>query len=63
MDVVVGESSSVFELFTGKDETLLIWRDSFLVLDFGLDIVDGIRRFHLEGDGFTREGFDENLHF
>lgn len=31
-------------------------------LDFGLDIVDGVGRFDLEGDGFTREGFDEDLH-
>jgi hypothetical protein len=27
-----------------------------LVLDFGLDIVDRVRRFDLKGDGFAREG-------
>ena len=26
-----------------------------LVLDLGLDIVDGVRGFNLEGDGFARE--------
>ena len=26
-----------------------------LVLDFGLDIVDGVRGLNLEGDGLTRE--------
>ena len=26
-----------------------------LVLDFGLDIIDSIRGFNLESDGFTRE--------
>jgi len=31
-------------------------------LNFGLDIVDGIRRLHLEGDSLTREGLDEDLH-
>ena len=34
-----------------------------LTLDFGLDIVDCVRRLHLKGDGFAREGLDENLHF
>ena len=32
-------------------------------LDFGLDIVDGVRRLDLERDGLPREGFDENLHY
>ena len=34
-----------------------------LVLDLGLDIVDGVRGLNLEGDGLAREGLDENLHF
>lgn len=33
-----------------------------LVLDFGLDIVDGVGRLHLEGDRLPREGLDEDLH-
>ena len=33
-----------------------------LTLDLGLDIVDGVGRFDLEGDGLTRQGLDENLH-
>ena len=28
-------------------------------LDFGLDVVNGIRRLHLEGDSLAREGLDE----
>ena len=31
-------------------------------LDLGFDIVDGVGGFDLEGDGFAREGLDENLH-
>ena len=31
-------------------------------LDLGLDIVDGVRRLHLKGDGLAREGLHENLH-
>lgn len=33
-----------------------------VTLNFGLDIVDGIGGFDLEGDGFAREGLDEDLH-
>lgn len=31
-------------------------------LNLRLDIVDGIGRFDLEGNGLTREGLDEDLH-
>ena len=33
-----------------------------LVLDFGLDVVDGVGGLHLEGDSLPREGLDEDLH-
>jgi hypothetical protein len=33
-----------------------------LVLNFCLDIVDGIGRLDLEGDGLACEGLDEDLH-
>ena len=35
LDVVVGKGASVLELLASEDETLLIGRDSFLILDFG----------------------------
>ena len=33
-----------------------------LVLNLGLDIVDGVGRLHLKGDSLPREGLDEDLH-
>merc|ERR1719278_80189 len=63
LDVVVRQSPSVLQLLAGKDQPLLIRRDSLLVLDLGLDILDGVRGLDLEGDGLTREGLDEDLHF
>ena len=42
LDVVVGEGSAVLKLLSGKNQTLLVRRNSLLVLDLGLDIVDGI---------------------
>jgi hypothetical protein len=35
--------------------------NSLLVLDLGLDIVDGVRRLNLEGDGFTRKARERDI--
>jgi len=42
LDVVVTESSAILELLSGKDESLLVRWDAFLVLDLGLHIFDGV---------------------
>jgi len=63
LDVVVGQSPTILKLFSSKDQTLLIWRDTFLVLNLSLDIFNGIRGFDLKGDGLTGQSFHENLHF
>merc|ERR1711990_1017756 len=62
LDVVVGESSSVLQLFASEDQPLLIWGDSLLVLDLGLDVLNGVGWLDLEGDGLPSEGLDEDLH-
>ena len=58
LDVVVREGAAVLELLTSKDETLLVGGDTLLVLDLGLDVVDGVGRLHLKGDGLTCCGWD-----
>merc|ERR1712121_632407 len=60
LDVVVGEGSSIFKLLSSEDQSLLVWRDSFLVLDLGLDILDRIRRLNLKSDGLASQGLDED---
>jgi hypothetical protein len=62
LNVVIRKSTSVFKLFSGEYETLLIGRDALLVLDLGLDVVDGIGRLDFKGNRLSREGFDEDLH-
>jgi len=62
LDVVVSEGSSVLELFSGEDESLLVWGNSFLVLDLGLDILNGIRTLDLQSDGLSGQSLDEDLH-
>ncbi len=54
--------TNTFELFTGKDESLLIGRNSLLVLNFSLDGFDGVRRLDIKSDGLSRESLHENLH-
>merc|ERR1719384_2538654 len=62
LDVVVRKGSSILELFASENQSLLLWRDAFFVLDLGLDIGDGIIWLHIEGNRLSREGLDENLH-
>ena len=62
LDVVVRESSSVFKLLSSEDETLLVWRDTFFVLDLSLNIFNCISRLNFKSDCFTSQGLDEDLH-
>lgn len=59
LNVIIRQRAPIFQLLPGKDQTLLVRRDALLVLDLGLDIVDGVGGFDLERDGFAREGFYE----
>ena len=62
LNVVVRKGSAVLKLLSSEDQSLLIGRDSLLVLNLCLDVVDGVRRLDIEGDGLTGEGLDEDLH-
>ena len=62
LDVVVTEGSTVFELLSGENESLLIGWDAFLVLDLSLDVINGVRRLDVEGDGLSCKGLNEDLH-
>lgn len=61
LNVVVAESTAILKLLAGKDQALLIRGNAFLILNLALHIVDSIARLHLEGDGLTRQSFDEDL--
>lgn len=62
LDVVVSERATVLELLTGKDETLGLRHQPRLILDLGLDVLDGVRCFDLQGDRLPLKCFHENLH-
>ena len=63
LDVVIRQGSSIFQLFTGEDKSLLIRRDTFFVLDLGFNVLDGVGGLDVESNRLTRQGLDENLHF
>ena len=62
LDVVIRKGSAVFELLTSEDESLLIWWDTFLILDLGLDVFDGVCWLNIKSDGLTSQSLDEDLH-
>merc|ERR1712113_836869 len=62
LNVVIRKCSSIFELLSSEDQSLLLWRDSFFVLDLCLDICDRVIRLDVKGNRLSGEGFDENLH-
>ena len=62
LDIIVSEGSTVFQLLPSEDESLLVGWNTFLVLDLGLDIFDGIGGFHIECNGLSGECLYEYLH-
>jgi len=62
LDVVIRKCSTILELLSSEDESLLIWRDSFLVLDLGFNILDSVCWLNVKGNGLTSESLDEDLH-
>jgi len=54
LDVVVRQRPPILELLACENQTLLIRRDAFLILDLGFHVVNGVGRLHVERDGFTR---------
>lgn len=59
LDVVVAQGAAILELLASEDKTLLIRGNALLILDLGLDVVDGVARLDVEGNGLTRQGLDE----
>jgi hypothetical protein len=52
---VVGQSSAIFQLLSGENESLLVWWDTLFVLDLALDVIDRVRRLYLKSDSLSSE--------
>ena len=61
LDVVVGQGSPVFQLFSGEDESLLVRRYALLVLDFRSHGCYGVFMGHIQRDGLSSQGLHEDL--
>ena len=61
LDVVVAQSATIFQLFAGKDQRLMVGRSPFLLLDLGFDIVDRVGRLDFQSDGLAGQSLHENL--
>merc|ERR1719424_1157684 len=62
LDVVVGKGATIFQLFAGENETLLIRGDTFFILNLRLDVVDGVGGLNIKGNGLAGERFHKDLH-
>merc|ERR1711934_160084 len=62
LNVVILKGAAVLQLFARKDEALLIWRNSFLILNLSFDSLDSVGSLHLKGDGLSRECLHKDLH-
>jgi len=62
LDIVISQSSAIFQLLPGKDQALLIRGDPLLVLDLLFHILNGIRGIGIQCDCLTGQGLDEDLH-
>ena len=62
MDVVVRQSSAIFQLLSSEDQSLLVRGNTFFVLDLLFHSLDGVRGFNFKSDGFSSQSFHEDLH-
>jgi len=62
LDIIVRKGPPVLKLLACEDETLLVRRDTFFVLNLCLDIVYRVAGFDVQSDGLARQRLDEDLH-
>ena len=62
LNVVVTQGSAIFQLLTGEDQPLLVWGNSFFVLDFCFHVFNGVAWLDFQGDCLASQGLDEDLH-
>jgi len=62
LDIIIRKGPTILELLAGEDEALLVGWDSFLILNFGLHIIDRVRRLDLQCNGLSGKGLHKDLH-
>jgi hypothetical protein len=62
LNIIVRQSSSIFELFSSENKSLLVRWNAFFILNFGFYIFNGIRSLNVKGNGFASQSLNKNLH-
>ena len=62
LNIVIRQRSAILQLFSCKNEALLIRWNALLVLNLRLNRLNAVRWFHVERDRLARECLDEDLH-
>ncbi len=62
LDVVVAQRATVLQLLAGEDQALLVRRDTLLVLDLGLDVLDRVAVLDVESHRSAGQCSHEDLH-
>lgn len=55
LNIVVRKSATIFQLLSGKNQALLVWRDTLLILDFSFHVINRVRRLDFERDRLSSE--------
>merc|ERR1719458_245064 len=62
LNVVIAQGTSILQLLPGKDQPLLVWGNSFLVLNLCFHVVNGIGGLDIQCDGLAGECLHKDLH-
>ena len=62
LNIVVRKGATILELFASENQTLLVRRDTLLILDLRLNVVNRIRRLDLKRNRLPGECLDKDLH-
>merc|ERR1719351_127863 len=62
VNVIIAQGPTIFKLLSGKYQTLLIRRDTFLVLNLGFHVLNGIRSFYFQRNSLSSQSLHKDLH-
>lgn len=60
LNVIISKSTTIFQLFARKDQPLLVGRNTFLILDLSLNIINSIRALNLKSDCFSSQSLNKS---
>ena len=52
----------IYQLLASKNHSIVLWWNSLYILYYQLHSFDGVQRFDVNCNGFTRSSFYVNLH-